>query len=103
MSNSDDIILNSIDYHQYALFLFSSNHSSIVYNEGINNKYGITQINCADNIFDENSFKITSYSRAIGEDSGDYDYQEVLIDFTNVLVLCFLVFFVFVFFYEKIL
>ena len=49
MSNSDDIILNSIDYHQYALFLFSSNHSSIVYNEGINNKYGITQINCADN------------------------------------------------------
>jgi len=95
MSNSNDVVLNSIDCHQYALFLHSSNHSSFIYNEGVNNQYSIKQINCVDNTFDENSFKIISPSRTIDGDSSDNDYEEIIIDFTIVLVLCFLVFLVF--------
>lgn len=95
MSNSNDVMLNSIDYHQYALFLHSSNHSSFIYNEGVNNQYSIEQVNCIENIFNENSFKIISSSRTLDGDGSDDDYEEVIIDFTIVLVSCFLVFAVF--------
>ncbi len=88
MSDSNDIMVNSINYHQYAIFLYSSNHSSVIYNEGINNDYSIKQINCIDNTFDENSFKILTYSRTVDSDTNDNEYEEKIVDFTILLLFC---------------
>ena len=84
MSNFNDILLNSISYHQNALLLESSNYSSLIFNKGINNGYGIRQINCIGNILSENLFTTKSNSR---DDSTKEDIDVSIVDFTMLLLI----------------
>lgn len=88
-SLSNNITYNTINNHQYAIFLRSSNHSSVFNNNGLDNQYTIVQVNCEDNIIEENFFHKSGIKINIAEENPrNRDNESTVIDFTIVLSLC---------------
>ena len=53
-----NITTNTINYHNYPVFLHSSNHTFVINNTGTGNKNNIKELNCdGTNYFERNYFK----------------------------------------------
>lgn len=84
-SHFNEVYINEIDYHQYALILQRSNYSSVVSNHGINNNYGIKQIKCNGNVLEGNLFREVSSARS--NDVKNETHGKTAIDFTLILLI----------------
>ena len=83
-SHFNEIYINEINNHQFALILQRSNYSSVVSNHGINNNYGIKQIECNGNVLEGNLFRELSSTRSSASDAKNGKHK---IDFTFILLV----------------
>lgn len=60
-------------------------------NTGSDNKYGIIEVNCIDNIFQNNDL-VNKIAIRENESDGDNQKQKIIIDFTIISFLAFLAF-----------
>lgn len=91
----NNITANTINYHNYPIFLHSSNYTLVINNTGFGNNNDIIEKNC-DNT---NYFKDNDFSNFIGPRGGKdgiskTSADKIIIDFTVIIIIVCLVSFI---------
>ncbi len=91
----NNITANIVDYHDYPIFLHSSNHTFVINNTGYGNKKDIEELNCDNtNHFEGNNFKKDISAREEKNNNNNNTNKDIIIiDFTLILLICFGVFY----------
>jgi parallel beta-helix repeat protein len=90
----NNITTNIVDYHDYPIFLHSSNYTFVINNTGYGNKNDIKELDCDDtNYFEGNNFKKIIGTREEGDDNNNTNKDTIIIDFTLILLICVVVFY----------
>ncbi len=85
----NNITANTVNYHNYPVFLHSSNNTFLINNTGTGNKNDIKELNCDEtNYFEGNNFKEIINSRGEKDNNNDSNIKPIIIDFTLILIVC---------------